>query len=965
MKYKHKLSVLSLAVAAASLVGCGTEEPKGSVGDTGAQVVSPPGSVDRAPSIWFRYNDAKAGDIIMQDVYIPEKGLTPYTYYSVLNWNAGMEGGGYAGIQDHPDGRNFIFSIWDPSNGETITAPHQGPGTKVENFGGEGTGLKSWNFELGWDTDKWYTLVAKVWQKDGHTQFGYWAMDTETGVWTHLVTMDYPVENVYFNSPTGSFVEDWLGTGDQTRTGLFREGHKRQLDGSWLGFTKAEFSVIQEEATAAYNENYDATSTADYYRMSTGGSITPDEVEPVDTFSRPYSSISPVQEPVAATLTTVSAQGVSWTLNNTSTPLFKYTVLVDGEVVAMGENPSATQATFDAIAVDAQIEVHLESILGKTTVLKATVAQGQLASDDTITVDAEADALVSGEPMTIEALSKGESRLFEIMAIDSANRLKVELAGNNGDVDIYVKAEEPATPQDYDCVGYGGASLETCYLPINVRSETPYYILVVARTDASNVTLSATHDGEENGMLNSGNFIVTGSTPAQPGNDLKYAFDGDASTMWHTSWGDDMQEYPHEVVIDLGETVDVNRFEYTPRQDGGRNGTIVSYQIYVSESSVDYGEVVHAGTWVDNTNMKLEVFGPVTGRFVKFVALEERNGGAWASAAELRVGIDDGNVYEPIDGTGGGDGDGGEGGDGGTPTPEPESNTLVVNSTLLDNATFVASSTSPAQDGHELTFAFDGDTVSHWHTSWSDSNVVYPHEVIIDLGEEYQVNRFDYSPREGGGNGTVVEYEVYVSNDQDNFAEAVSAGSWADNGDTKTATFTEKAGRFVKFVALAERGGNPWASAGEFNVGVNLSTAVDMSSVSATSSSAAEAGHELEFAFDSDVDTHWHTTWSDASVVYPHEVTIDLGASHNVSQFDYTPRPGGGNGTVVKYEVYVSDSDTNFGEAVSSGDWPGNGDVKSAIFTPTSGRFVKFVALEEQGGGAWASAAEFAVRVNP
>lgn len=67
-----------------------------------------------------------------------------YTYYCTMQWNAGMEGGGYCGIQEHPNGRNFIFSIWDPvSSNESIRAAYLGDGTQVENFGGEGTGLKS------------------------------------------------------------------------------------------------------------------------------------------------------------------------------------------------------------------------------------------------------------------------------------------------------------------------------------------------------------------------------------------------------------------------------------------------------------------------------------------------------------------------------------------------------------------------------------------------------------------------------------------------------------------------------------------------------------------------------------------------------------------------------------------------------------------------------------------------------
>jgi len=51
---------------------------------------------------------------------------------------------------------------------------HQGPGTKCERFGGEGEGMKTMNFDLGWEPDEWYTLLTKCWGKDGHTFFGFW-----------------------------------------------------------------------------------------------------------------------------------------------------------------------------------------------------------------------------------------------------------------------------------------------------------------------------------------------------------------------------------------------------------------------------------------------------------------------------------------------------------------------------------------------------------------------------------------------------------------------------------------------------------------------------------------------------------------------------------------------------------------------------------------------------------------------
>ena len=454
---------------------------------------------------------------------------------------------------------------------------------------------------------------------------------------------------------------------------------------------------------------------------------------------------------------------------------------------------------------------------------------------------------------------------------------------------------------------------------------------------------------------------MTAGTPAQAGNEIKMAFDGDPSTMWHTSWGEDMEEYPHDFTIDLGKVHEVNRFEYTPREGGG-NGTIVEYELYISESSADLGDVVHSGTWPNNGNLKLEVFGPFTGRFVKFVALKERGDGAWASAAEFRVGeVKEG--YEPVPITG-------EDDEITEPvitepvTPEPVTpDPIVVNSTLLDNTTFTVSATTAAQPGNELALAFDGDLATFWHTSWEDSAVVYPHGVVIDLGATHKVNRFDYTPRVNGGNGTVVEYEVYVSDSETEFGTAVSSGSWAKNDEVKTVTFHAVSGRYVKFVALAEQGGNPWAAAAELDVGVDTTVILDNTNFIVSSNSPAQPGNELALAFDGDLATFWHTNWEDSSVVYPHEVIIDLTKSHSVIQFNYTPRSGGGNGTIVSYEIYVSESDTDFGSVLSSGTWEANGDVKSVVIPETVGRYVKFVAIEEKGGNPWAASAEINVGV--
>ena len=68
-------------------------------------------SQDRAPSLWLKYQDNFQGDILINTIRVQSPSPL-YTYYCTLAWNAGEEGGGYCGIQEHPDGRNFIFSLW-------------------------------------------------------------------------------------------------------------------------------------------------------------------------------------------------------------------------------------------------------------------------------------------------------------------------------------------------------------------------------------------------------------------------------------------------------------------------------------------------------------------------------------------------------------------------------------------------------------------------------------------------------------------------------------------------------------------------------------------------------------------------------------------------------------------------------------------------------------------------------------
>ena len=106
-----------------------------------------------------------------------------------------------------------------------------------------------------------------------------------------------------------------------------------------------------------------------------------------------------------------------------------------------------------------------------------------------------------------------------------------------------------------------------------------------------------------------------------------------------------------------------------------------------------------------------------------------------------------------------------------------------------------------------------------WHTEWYAKSPGCPHEIVIDLGDLYQVSGIGYLPRQDGNmNGTVGKYEVYVSQDAVAWGAAVAEGAFTANRNLKQVAFSEKPGRYLRFKALSEINGNSWTSASEINI---------------------------------------------------------------------------------------------------------------------------------------------------
>lgn len=106
--------------------------------------------------------------------------------------------------------------------------------------------------------------------------------------------------------------------------------------------------------------------------------------------------------------------------------------------------------------------------------------------------------------------------------------------------------------------------------------------------------------------------------------------DGKDSTIWHSQWSGVVPAPPHWIVVDLGDTMTVQKLFYLPRQDND-NGTITNYRVSVSMDGRDF-EKVDEGVWNKDKTEKTASFPAVEARYIKLEGFD-----TFTSCAELNV----------------------------------------------------------------------------------------------------------------------------------------------------------------------------------------------------------------------------------------------------------------------------------------------------------------------------------------
>lgn len=118
--------------------------------------------------------------------------------------------------------------------------------------------------------------------------------------------------------------------------------------------------------------------------------------------------------------------------------------------------------------------------------------------------------------------------------------------------------------------------------------------------------------------------------------------------------------------------------------------------------------------------------------------------------------------------------------------------------------------------------AIDGDPTSIWHTAWYQVNPKpsHPHSIVIDMMDTLELKVFSYLTRQDGIlNGSIKDFDLFVTTDTNNWGKPVASGSWAKDDKEKQVIFpAPKTGRFFKLVAKSEVNGNVFAACSEINV---------------------------------------------------------------------------------------------------------------------------------------------------
>ncbi len=135
-----------------------------------------------------------------------------------------------------------------------------------------------------------------------------------------------------------------------------------------------------------------------------------------------------------------------------------------------------------------------------------------------------------------------------------------------------------------------------------------------------------------------------------------------------------------------------------------------------------------SGSFENSKAWQRVIFKPTKARYFAIEALSEHSGQPYTSIAEI-------NLYDTR----------------GKEIPRTAWKVVFADSEELQG-----------DDGNAVN-VFDLQFTSIWHTQWQNAAPKTPHQLVLDLGKEYEIGSMKLLPRQDSNNGRIKDYKIYLS----------------------------------------------------------------------------------------------------------------------------------------------------------------------------------------------------------
>ena len=115
--------------------------------------------------------------------------------------------------------------------------------------------------------------------------------------------------------------------------------------------------------------------------------------------------------------------------------------------------------------------------------------------------------------------------------------------------------------------------------------------------------------------------------------------------------------------------------------------------------------------------------------------------------------------------------------------------------------------------------AIDGKLETHWHSQWNPKDAPYPHYLVVELPAALSVAGVTVQGRQDReNNGMIRQFTISVSSDKVTWTEVMRGELTSSKNEQPVVFVAPQQARYVKFVALNEHNGRPFAAISELGL---------------------------------------------------------------------------------------------------------------------------------------------------